>query len=212
MIEFHRQASFLPAMENSLAGLPRAFFHSVNDGDLNGSMQHFTLKEKVKCMRKKQKRQRRSLTVTELVEVGIGGSRVSLPKRSDVAWERTVICVAFAPRGYPSPLPMPLTPGADFGRAGGDFQRHCGEAIDPIDCRVVGSFPVDPQPGGGSQWRLCQLSGVGGRSAGLGSGSPPEIMSTGPLSAVASACGREAARGLVARADRRLDEAHVSRG
>ena len=32
-------------------------------------MQHFTLKEKVKCMRKKQKRQRRSLTVTELVEV-----------------------------------------------------------------------------------------------------------------------------------------------
>ena len=60
------------AVENALPnkrGRAKACRISSKEGDLNGSMQHFTLKEKVKCMRKKQKRQRRSLTVTELVEV-----------------------------------------------------------------------------------------------------------------------------------------------
>ena len=93
---------------------------------------------------------------------------------------------------------MPLTPGADFGRAGGDFQRHCGEAIDPIDCRVVGSFPVDPQPGGGSQWRLCQLSGVGAPISGPGIGLAARNHRLVRCPRLRSACGREAARGLVA--------------
>ncbi len=42
---------------------------SHNVGDLNWWMQHFTRKEKVKCMRKKQKRKRRGFTATELAEV-----------------------------------------------------------------------------------------------------------------------------------------------
>ncbi len=59
--------SLRPSAECGLGSKSRITPHK--SGDLNWWMQHFTRKEKVKCMRKKQKRKRRGFTATELAEV-----------------------------------------------------------------------------------------------------------------------------------------------
>ena len=68
--------------------------------------------------------------------------------RSSV-WEAVIVCLfpGGPVRGYPSCSKASLEAGISAFGAGGDFQRHYGASISPIDSQSAGSLAFNGEPG-----------------------------------------------------------------
>ena len=115
------------------------------------------------------------------------------------------------PSGGIKPPPRRRAPRAlDPFRARRNLQRPGRRPLAPHDRSNVGALALDDQPRDQPQWRCRSLSGRRRRQPGLEARTAPEAMQVGGPCSVAASCCKETGIGLVAGADRRMAEAHVS--
>ena len=148
---------------------------------------------------------------------GAGRGILSLATRRVVSWNRpgvelTVECLlcAVALRRHAAANQMPFSPGADWGRAGGDLSGHCFRAVAAIDRPHPEPLAIDSEPRAPTQRRSDSLSGRRGGQASLEEGTASETMPPGVPSPTVPGGGREAAGGVGAATDYGLAEADVS--
>ena len=127
---------------------PRGRPISVFDGGLNRSTQHFILKRKDGVYNGSKISSRFHRGGEDGIMRPLAAWGVFEGDRSSV-WEAVIVCLfpGGPVRGYPSCSKASLEAGISAFGAGGDFQRHYGASISPIDSQSAGSLAFNGEPG-----------------------------------------------------------------